>query len=80
MQPRVSSSDARRLQFAAVEVKFQMPDTGKEIFTAHLRLLLNAEKTGQKSQLSPFPWNGNGLRLCNERENRGPTPIQCGQL
>ena len=62
MPLRVNASEARRLQFAAAEVEFQMPDTGNKIRTAHLRLLLNAEKAGQKSQLSPFPWNGNGLR------------------
>jgi hypothetical protein len=71
----MNASETRRLQFAAAEVELQMPDTGNEIRIAHLRLLPNAEKTGQKSQLSPFPWNGNGLRLCNEREKRGPTPI-----
>jgi hypothetical protein len=52
MQSRVNAGEARRLQFAAAEVEFQMHDTGNEICTAHLRLLLNAEKTGQKSQLS----------------------------
>jgi hypothetical protein len=62
MQPRVNASEARRLQFAAAEVEFRMPDTGNEICAAHLRLLLKAEKAEQKSQLSPFPWNGNGLR------------------
>jgi hypothetical protein len=42
-----NASAAGRFQFATAEVEFQMPDTGNEICTAHLRLLLNAEKQGK---------------------------------